>query len=65
VIDQSVTVEYRWRRSPRRNDLKRYRTELSELGGTGAFLREDDPDTRWRDDLSADAWLLSLDTSMS
>lgn len=65
VIDQSVTVEYRWRRSPRRNDVKRYRTELRELGGTGGFLRGEDPDSRWRDDLSADAWLLSLDNSMS
>jgi hypothetical protein len=65
VIDQSVTVEYRWRRSPRRNDVKRYRTELSELGGTGGFLRNEDPDPRWRDDMSADAWLLSLHNSMS
>jgi hypothetical protein len=65
VIDQSVTVEYRWRRSPRRHDVKRYRGELRALGGTGGFLREEDPDPRWRDDLSADAWLLSVDNSMS
>jgi hypothetical protein len=64
VIDQSVTVEYRWRRSPRRMDVKRYRSELRGLGGTGGFLREEDPDARWRDDLSADAWLLSLDNPM-
>ena len=37
---------------------------LRLLGGTGGFLREEDPDARWRDDLSADAWLLSLDNSM-
>ena len=65
VIDQSVTVEYRWRRSPRRKDVKRYGAELRDLGGTGGFLREEDPDPRWRDDTSADAWLLSLDNSMS
>lgn len=64
VIDQSVTVEYRWRRSPRRDDVKRYSAELRALGGTGGFLREEDPDPRWRNDLSADAWLLSLDNSM-
>ena len=65
VIDQSVTVEYRFARSPRRNDVKRFRRELGELGGTGGFLREEDPDPRWRRDRSADAWLLSLDNSMS
>jgi len=65
VIDQSVTVEYRWRRAPRRHDVKRYRAELRALGGTGGFLRDEDPDVRWRGDLSADAWLLSLDNSMS
>jgi erythromycin esterase-like protein len=64
VIDQSVTVEYRPGRSPRRNDVKRYRSELRELGGTGGFLRDEDPDARWCNDLSADAWLLSLDNSM-
>jgi len=64
VIDQSVTVEYRSGQSPRRNDVKRYRSELRELGGTGGFLRDEDPDPRWRNDLSADAWLLSLDNSM-
>jgi hypothetical protein len=65
VIDQSVTVEYRWRRSPRRHDVKRYSGELRALGGTGGFLREEDPDPRWRDDPSADAWLLSIDNSMT
>ena len=64
VIDQSVTVEYRWRRSRRRSDVKRFSAELRALGGTGGFLREEDPDPRWRDDLSADAWLLSLENSM-
>jgi len=64
VIDQSVTVEYRRQRSPRRQDVKRYASELRELGGTGGFLREEDPDARWRKDLSADAWLLSLDNLM-
>ncbi len=64
VIDQSVTVEYRWRRSPRGQDAKRYAAELRALGGTGGFLREEDPDERWRCDLSADAWLLSLDNGM-
>lgn len=64
VIDQSVTVEYRSGRSPRRNDVKRYRSDLRELGGTGGFLRDEDPDARWRSDLSADVWLLSLDNSM-
>ncbi len=65
VIDQSVTVEYRLRWSPRRRDVKRYGAELRALGGTAGFLREEDPDPRWRDDLSADAWLLSVDNSMS
>jgi hypothetical protein len=65
VIDQSLTVEYQSRRSPRRGDVRRYRHELRALGGTGGFLREDDPDTRWREDLSADARLLSIDNSMS
>jgi len=64
VIDQSVTVEYGWRRSPRRQDVKRYAGELGALGGSGGFLREEDPDVRWRNDLSADAWLLSLDNAM-
>jgi hypothetical protein len=64
VIDQSVTVEYRWRRAPRREDVKRYKDELRAHGGTAGFLREEDPDPRWRDDLSADAWLLSLDNRM-
>jgi hypothetical protein len=65
VIDQSVTVEYRSRQSPRRHDLKRYGADLRALGGTAGFLREEDPDPRWRDDLSADAWLLSVDNSMN
>jgi hypothetical protein len=65
VIDQSVTVEYRLRWSPRVSDVKRYGAELRALGGTAGFLREEDPDPRWRDDLSADAWLLSVDNSMS
>lgn len=64
VVDQSVTVEYRWRRPPRRRDVRRYAPELNALGGTGGFLREEDPDERWRGDLSADAWLLSLDNGM-
>jgi hypothetical protein len=64
VIDQSVTVEYPWRRPPRRQDVKRYATELHALGGAGGFLREEDPHERWRNDLSADAWLLSLDNVM-
>lgn len=64
VIDQSVTVQYRWRRSPRGKDVKRYAAELRALGGTGGFLREEDPDSHWRNDLSADAWLLSLDNEM-
>ena len=64
VVDQSVTVEYRSGRSPRRDDVGRYREELRLLGGTGGFLHEEDPDARWREDLSADAWLLSLDNSM-
>jgi len=58
-------VEYQSRRSPRRGDVRRYRHELRALGGTGGFLREDDPDTRWREDFSADARLLSIDNSMS
>src|SRR5207249_1473976 len=65
VIDQSVTVEYRWRRSRRHDDVKRYSADLRALGGTGGFLREEDPDPHWRDDLSADAWLLSHDNSMT
>ena len=59
-----MTVEYRWRRSPRRQDVKRYAAELQALGGTGGFLREEDPNVRWRNDMSADAWLLSLDNVM-
>jgi len=64
VIDQSVTVEYRWRRSPRRRDGKRFAAELRALGGTGGFLREEDPDPKWRSDHSADAWVLSLDNRL-
>lgn len=64
VIDQSVTVNYRGRRPPRQEDLARYSDELQRLGGTAGFLREEDPDQLWRDDLSADAWLLSLDNEM-
>lgn len=65
VIDQSLTVEYWWwRRSPRHRDVKRYGAELRALGGTAGFLREEDPEPRWRNDLSADAWLLSVDNSM-
>jgi hypothetical protein len=64
VIDQSVTVEYRRGKSPRQGDLKRYRAELEALGGTAGFLREEDPEPRWRDDLSADAYVLSLSNSM-
>ena len=63
VIDQSVTVRYWWWRKPPR-DARPCREELSRLGGTAGFLREEDPDPRWRDDLSADAWLLSLDNRM-
>jgi hypothetical protein len=65
VIDQSVTVEYGGRPSPRGLDVERYEAELRELRGTGGFLREEDPDPRWRDDLSADAWLLSVDNAMA
>lgn len=63
VIDQSITVRYWWWRAPRR-DARRYEDDLRRLGGTAGFLREEDPDARWRDDLSADAWLLSLDNRM-
>ncbi len=65
VADQSVTVEYLPGQSPRRDDVERHGDELRALGGTGGFLREEDPDARWRNDLSADAWLLSVDNLMS
>jgi hypothetical protein len=65
VIDQSVTVDYGRRPPPRSQDVERYAGELRALGGTAGFLREEDPDPRWRDDLSADAWVLSLDNAMS
>jgi hypothetical protein len=64
VIDQSVTVEYRSGKSARRGDAKRFRAELEALGGTAGFLREEDPERRWRDDRSADAYVLSLLNSM-
>jgi len=65
VIDQSVTVEYRRGHSPRREEVSRYATELRDLDGTGGFLREEDPELRWRRDRSADAWLLSLDNEVA
>jgi ClpA/ClpB-like protein len=64
VIDQSVTVEYRAGTSPRIADVERFRAELAALGGTAGFLREDDPDPRWQADLSADAYVLSVDNAM-
>jgi hypothetical protein len=64
VIDQSVTVEYRSGKSQRRGEVNRYRAELEALGGTAGFLREEDPERRWRDDRSADAYVLSLLNSM-
>ncbi|MBI4345260.1 MAG: hypothetical protein HY553_00285 [Elusimicrobia bacterium] len=64
VIDQSVTVEYEPGRSPRRDDVGRFRAELEALGGTGGFLREEDPSPTWRQDASADAYVLSLDNRM-
>jgi hypothetical protein len=65
VIDQSVTVEYYGPgSSPRAADVERFRAELERLGGTAGFLREEDPDPRWREDRSADACVLSLDNAM-
>jgi hypothetical protein len=64
VIDQSVTVEYCAGTSPRIAEMERFRAQLEALGGTAGFLREDDPDPRWRADRSADAYLLSLDNAM-
>ena len=64
VIDQSVTVEYQPGVSPRRADAQRLRSELEALGGTGGFLREEDPDRAWREDRSADAYVLSLHNAM-
>jgi hypothetical protein len=64
VIDQSVTVEYRPGRSRRAADVERFRGDLEALGGTAGFLREEDPDPRWREDRSADAYVLSTDNGM-
>jgi hypothetical protein len=64
VIDQSVTVESQPGRSPRRADAERLRSELEALGGTGGFLREHDPNPLWREDRSADAYVLSLYNAM-
>jgi hypothetical protein len=64
VIDQSVTVEYRRGSSPRVADVDHFRDALQGLGGTAGFLREEDPAARWRNDLSADAFVLSLHNSM-
>jgi hypothetical protein len=63
VIDQSVTVKYWWWRRPAR-DKKPFAAELRRLGGTAGFLREEDPEERWRTDASADAWVLSLENSL-
>ena len=60
VIDQSVTVEYQSGVSPRRADAQRLRSELETMGGTGGFLGEEDPHPAWREDRSADAYVLSL-----
>jgi len=66
VIDQSVTVEYHGPgSSPRAAGVERFRAELERLGGTAGFLREEDPDPHWREDRSADAYLLSLDNAMA
>jgi hypothetical protein len=65
VIDQSVTVDYHGPGSSRRAaDVEPFRTELAHLGGTAGFLREDEPDPGWREDRSADAYVLSLDNAM-
>jgi hypothetical protein len=64
VIDQSVTVEYQPGVSPRRAAAQRFCIELEALGGTGGFLREEDPDPAWREDRSADAYVLSLHNVM-
>ena len=64
VIDQSVTVEYQPGVSLRRADAQRLSSELEALGGTGGFLREEDPDPAWREDQSADAYVLSLHNVM-
>lgn len=64
VIDQSVTVEYQPGSSPRMADVERFRAQLEALGGTGGFLREEDPEPRWQANRSADAYVLSLDNSM-
>ena len=64
VIDQSVTVEYQPGVSPRRAYAQRLRSELEALGGTGRFLREEDPDPEWREDRSGDAYVLSLHNVM-
>lgn len=64
VIDQSVTVEYRTGASPRVGDVERFRAELTALGGTAGFLRDEDPDPRWQADRSADAYVLSVDNAM-
>lgn len=45
--------------------MERFRIELERLGGTAGFLREEDPDPGWRQDLSADAYLLSVDNTMT
>ena len=64
VVDQSVTVEYRPGVSARRDDLEQLRAGLEALGGTGGFLREEDPNPVWREDHSADAYLLSVHNTM-
>lgn len=64
VLDQSVTVEYQPGRSPRGEELPALRAELEALGGTGGWLREEDPSPAWRADASADAFVLSLDNAL-
>ncbi|MBI5201553.1 MAG: hypothetical protein HY925_08220, partial [Elusimicrobia bacterium] len=50
--------------SPRRDEVTKLSAEIRSCGGSGGFLREEDPNPAWRENASADAYILSLDNGM-
>ncbi len=41
-----------------------FRSEFERLGGTAGFLREEDSEPSWQQNLSEDAFVLSLHNAM-
>ncbi len=58
-------MEYDGSGSSRREaDVERFRSEFERLGGTPGFLREEDSEPSWQQNLSEDAFVLSLHNAM-